>query len=80
MAWKEVRNGEPDNYNTKNIGICKLTGESAEVTSFFGGRVECPTDLQKTYRFKGYKCSLQKTGCQNPACIDVCPLIQKEHL
>ena len=80
MAGKIVRNGEPDFYNTKISGICKLTGESAEVTSFFGGRVECKTDLQKTYRFKGYKCSLQKAGCQNPACMDVCRLIQKERL
>ena len=28
----------------------------------------------------GYKCSLQdESGFPNPACIDVCPLIQKEH-
>lgn len=82
MAWKEVRNGEPDNYNTKNSGVCKLqTGKRAEVTSFFCGRVECKADLQKTYRFKGYKCSLQEdTGYQDPACLDVCPLIQKKHL
>lgn len=79
MAWEEVRND--GNYNTKISGICKHTGERAEVTSFFSGRVECKTDLQKTYRFKGYKCSLQEqSGYPNPACLDVCPFIQKEHL
>ena len=80
MTWKEVRNGEPDTYITKMTGICKQTDERAEVTSFFSGRKECKSDLQKTYRFQGYKCSLQKPGCSNPACMDVCPLIQKERL
>ena len=77
MAWKEVRNGQPDTYNTKMSGICKQTGKTAEVISFFGGKVECKTDLQKTYRFKGFRCNLQE---ENPSCIDECPLIQKEHL
>lgn len=77
MAWKEVRNGEPDTYSTKMTGDCKQTGENAEVTSFFNGRKECKTDLQKTYRFAGYRCSL---GHSNPSCVDVCPLIQKERL
>ena len=81
MAWKVVRNGEPDTYNTKVTGTCKQTGDTAEVTSFFSGRVECKTDLQKTYRFKGYKCSLQEdSDYQDPTCVNVCPLIQKEHL
>jgi hypothetical protein len=81
MKWKIVRNGEPDFYDTHITGTCKRTGETAEVTSCFSGKKECKTDLQKTYRFLGYKCSLQtKDGYQDPACLDVCPLIRKEHL
>lgn len=81
MSWKEIHNGENDTYNTTTPGICKLFRKRAEVTSLFRGTVECRTDLQKTYRFKGYKCSLQEeNGFPNPICMDVCPLIQKEHL
>ena len=81
MAWKEIRNGEPTVRNISISGICKLSGMQSEVISFFHGAVECKTDAQKTYRFKGYKCSLQEqNGHQNPACMDVCPLIQKELL
>ncbi len=81
MAWNEIRNGEPSSCNTTNIGICKLSGEQAEVTSFYRGSVECKTDAIKTYRFKGYRCSLQEQGgYPNPTCLDMCPLIQKEYL
>ena len=81
MVWKEIRNGELDSLKTTNSGICKFFGEGAEVTSFFSDAVGCKTDLQKTYRFKGYKCSLQEEhGFLNIACKDDCPLIQKEHL
>lgn len=81
MAWKEIRNGEPASYNTTYSEICKFCGKRAEVTSFFSGSVECKTDLQKTYRYRGYKCSLQEeNGFLNSACImDECPLIQKKH-
>ena len=27
MAWKEIRNGEPEFRNTSNSGICKLSGK-----------------------------------------------------
>lgn len=77
MAWKEIRNGEPDTYKITTPGICKQTGKTAEVTSFFCGRIECKTDLQKTYGFKGFGCSLH---AENPSCVDMCPLIQKERL
>ena len=81
MAWKEIRNGEPEFRNTSNSGICKLSGKQAKVISFFHGTMECKTDAQKTYRFKGYKCSLQEQdGYPNPTCMDGCPLIQKELL
>jgi len=81
MAWKEIRNGEPTSPQTTLSGICKFSGKKAEVTTFFRGTVECQTDLQKTYRFKGYKCTLQEEkGYQNPDCVNVCPLIQKEYL
>ena len=80
MRWKEVRNGEPDTDNIVISGVCEYTGKMVEVTSVFGGRVEYKTDLQKTYRFKGFKCSLQgEPGYPKPSCIDVCPLIWKKH-
>ena len=79
MAWNVIRNGETDSTNIKNSGICKLYAKQVEVTSFFGGIIECRTDLQKTYRFKGYKCSLQEGRYHNPACMDSCPLIQKKY-
>lgn len=79
MAWDVIRNGEPDSVNINKAGTCKLYAKQAEVTSFFRGSIECRTDLQKTYRFKGYKCSLQETNHSNPACMDNCPLIQKKY-
>lgn len=80
MRWKEVRNREPDTDNIVISGICEYTGKPVEVTSAFGGKVECTTDLQKTYRFKGFKCSLEgEGGYPNPSCEDVCPLIRKKH-
>ena len=79
MDWDVIRKGEPDSTNIKNFGICMLYAKQAEVTSFFRGTIECRTDLQKTYRFKGYKCSLQETSYPHPACMDSCPLIQKKY-
>lgn len=81
MTWKEIRNGESASLNTTNSGICKFYGKQAEVTSYFSGTAECKINLQKTYRFKGYICSLQeKNSFPNPTCMDECPLIQKDHL
>ena len=81
MIWKEIRNGEPDSHNIMLSGNCKIFEKKAEVTTFFRGTVECKTDLQKTNRFKGYKCSQQEEkGHQNPDCVNVCPLIQKDYL
>lgn len=81
MAWNEIRNGESAFSRTRNSGICKFYGKRAEVTSFFSSTMECKTDLQKTYRFKGYKCSLKdEKGFPDPACVNECPLIQKERL
>ena len=78
---KEIRNGEPTFIETIQPGICKRFGKKAEVTSCFMGTVECRTDLQKTYRFKTYKCSLQQgTRHMDLTCMDECPLIQKEYL
>lgn len=81
MAWKVIRNGEPDSRKIVCSGICKRCGEHAEVTSFFNGSAMHKMDLYKTYHFAGYSCSLQKeTGCANPACRDECSLIRKELL
>lgn len=78
---KEIHNGEPASRKITLSGICKLDKRQADVTSFFSGTMECKTDLQKTYRFQGYKCSLQlKNVFSNPACMDECPLIRKKYL
>ena len=62
-------------------GKCKRSGEEATVTSRFLGSFECKTDLQKTYHFVGYTCSLiRKNAFIDPACMDECKLIQKEYL
>lgn len=80
MTWKERCNGEQTFLDTTYSGICKICGKRAEVTSFFSSSMECKTDLQKTYRFRGYKCSLQgEKDFLDPACMDECPLIRKEH-
>ena len=80
MGWNKMHNVEADNPHITHSGICKYNGKQAEVTSFFSGIIECKTDLQKTYRFKGYKCSLQeKKGVPDLVCIDECPLIRKEY-
>lgn len=81
MACKEMRNKEYESPKTTNRGICRYTGNKAEVTSYFRGTIECRTDLQNSNHFLGYKCSLQKeTNYMNPACMDECRLIQKELL
>lgn len=81
MAWKVIRNGEPDTRKITCSGTCQQYGKQAEVTSFFNGSVMHRMDLHKTYHFAGYKCSIQKeTGYSSPACTDQCPLIQKELL
>ena len=81
MAWKEIRNGEPTSPQITHSGICIISGKKAEVTTFFRGTVECKTDIQKTYRFKGDKCTLhEEKGYQNSNCDSMCPLIQKDYL
>lgn len=81
MRWKKMTDKEEIFPKTTCSGTCKLYGQQAEVTSFFCGTVECRTDLQRTYRFKGYKCSLQeKNDFHNPVCMEECFLIQKEYL
>jgi hypothetical protein len=81
MRGKVIRNGEPAFPSVTYSGPCKLDGRNADVTSYFRCSKECRTDLQKTYRFSGYKCSLQEEKDHtNPACMGSCPLIQKEYL
>lgn len=81
MGWEITRNRENAVSNTTITGFCRLYEENAEVTSFYRCRIECKTDLQETYSFKGYKCSLEeKNGVINPSCVDNCPFIRKKHL
>ena len=81
MGRKKMTNRGAISPSITCSGTCKFYGQQAGVTSFFSGTMECRTDLQKTYRFKGYKCSLQeKNVFHNPACLEECFLIQKEYL
>ena len=79
MAWKEKRNEGSSSHGIPHSGPCEFCGKLANVTSFFSRTFECKTDLQKTYRFKGYICDVQnEKGYSDPACMDKCSLIQKE--
>ena len=81
IIYKENNNGKPIRSKVTHSGICKFYEKRADVTSFFIASLGGKTDLQRTYNYKGYKCSLQVEGCfPNPACIHECHLIQKIYL
>lgn len=81
MGWKETQMSSVDCKEYKQPGFCKRYGKEAVVISIFSGKVEHKDDSQKTYRFKGYKCNLyDENTFRDPACLDECPLIQKEYL
>ena len=76
MSWTMVRNSEANSLSIPSLGKCPRFDKNATVTSFFVGNVVCKTDLQKTYRFVGVKCSLLE-GTEEESfspCMEDCPL------
>lgn len=77
MAWKEIHNGEPDFRKIPFYGICPKYNKEVTVTVFYLGTKICKTDLQKTYRKSGLKCSLLDgtNEASFSACTINCPLV-----
>ena len=76
MAWKIVRNGEPDFREIPYWGKCPRLKEDAKVTVSYYGTIQCRTDLQKTYTKKSVKCSLLSEANRGfTSCKDTCPLV-----
>ena len=82
MAWKIIRNSEPEFRDYTFCGKCPLSGKEAEVTVHCVGTLMCRSDLQKTYRPSGYKCSLLMQGNHrlSSQCMESCPLIPEKYI
>ena len=70
MAWKIICNSEPDFREDCFSGMCPKFGKKATMTIKSVGSVMCNTDLQKTYRKSGMKCSL--LDGTNEVCFSSC--------
>ena len=80
MSWQETHKKDSTSSSTIS-GTCHQSGKMAEVTTFYRESMDHKADIQKTPHFLGYRCSLQRTnGFADPACMDTCPLIQKQRL
>ena len=77
MAWKLVKNSEPDFKDIQFIGKCPRYFENATVTVHYAGRKMCKADLQKTYNEVGRKCDVleQTENVSFASCIQNCPLV-----
>lgn len=82
MAWKMVRNSEPDFREDCFTGMCPRFGKKATITIKSVGSVMCKPDLQKTYRKSGMKCSLLDgtKGVVFSNCMEKCPLEPEKYL
>lgn len=81
MGWTRINNSEPDSLERRYSGICPQMDKPAEVTTYYWGSKWCKTDLQKTYRRSGMKCSLlEETGKVSCSCIRNCPFVSEEYL
>lgn len=82
MGWKIVRNSNPDFREDCFTGACPRFGKTATITIKSVGSVLCKTDLQKTYRKLGMKCSLLDgtNGVGFSSCMDECPLELEKYL
>lgn len=82
MAWKIVRNSDPDFREDCFTGICPRFGKEATITIKSVGSVMCKTDLQKTYHKSGMKCTLldgtNEVGFSS--CMEKCPLEPEKYL
>lgn len=82
MAWKIARNSELDFREESFTGMCPRFGKKATITIKSVGSVMSKTDLQKTYRKSGIKCSLLDgtTGVGISFCTEKCPLEPEKYL
>lgn len=82
MAWKEIRNSEPDMRSDTFSGKCLKCGKTATVTVQSAGSMYCKTDLHKTYHKVGFKCSLleEAKGTSFCSCMESCPLVPEKFL
>lgn len=84
MVWKEVHNSETDIRNDSFFGFCPKVNKQATVTVYSVGSRYCKTDLQKTYRQSGFRCSLRDEGkgMEECCCLDIkeCPLVPDKYL
>ena len=79
MAWKIIRNSEPDFREECFTGMCQRFGKTATITIISVGSMMCKTDLQKTYSEYGRRCNLlmEVEGVSIAPCIENCPLVTK---
>ena len=82
MAWKIARNSELDYREDCFTGTCPRYGKKATITIKSVGSVMCKTDLQKTYRKSGMKCTLldEKKEVGFSSCMEKCPLEPEKYL
>lgn len=82
MAWKIIRNSEPDFREECFTGMCQRFGKTATITIISVGSMMCKTDLQKTYRKSGMRCSLLDgtNGGGSSPCMKDCPLQPEKYL
>ena len=82
MAWNIIRNSEPATRTDSFSGECPKFRKTATITIHSTGSVYCKTDLQKTYRKSGARCSLLE--CTNESafspCMENCPLVPEKYL
>lgn len=78
MAWKIINNSEPDCYKEEFSAECPKYHQTTTITRHFTGTKWCKTDLQKTYHFSGYKCTLLEDRSAHgfSPCAETCPLVQ----
>lgn len=82
MAWKIIRNAEPVFRDDSFSGKCPKFGKNAIITINSVGSVYCKTDLQKTYRKAGIKCSLLEGTKEDSFsfCMENCPVVPEKYL
>lgn len=79
MGLKIIRNGEPNFKKIDIPGVCPRCHKEVIISEHYSGQMMCQTDLNKTYHFSGYSCSLQKEDPEIPrSCLMNCPLVTKK--
>lgn len=82
MGYKEIRNLEPPIKEECFWGRCKRFGEKATVIVHYRGSTWCETDIHKTYRKAGVKCSLLEgtNEAKFSPCMENCSLVPGQYL